>query len=211
VKDLRPKRLVARNGATYVKPMEHCPDRCSKRWAGSPHSVDAAKAPAPHRVESGRSFDGARSDWHALQRASGFCRARQWANLENSGGGFLFTAGRQLQRNRQGKKDAYTRSNGKGRPARAWPAAERLPRPAWPPALSAEETCPGHPPLRLPPKHFVSVFTLRALLPFLDLRAQLDASLAKLRQLCDLIWAPSRTWAPEICRLVRESPLHKAA
>jgi thymidylate synthase (FAD) len=46
-------------------------------------------------------------------------------------------------------------------------------------------------------QHFVVSFSLRSLLHFLDMRAKADAQL-EIRQLCALMWAPTREWIPEI-------------
>jgi len=128
--------------------------------------------------------------------------ARQWRNLSSEV--FLFYGPSGSYSDRQGEE---VRPNTEEHTAgRSWPCAwppPSVPRPGWPPLR--REHARGNPPLRLTGQHFVVRFTCGRCCTFLDLRAKLDCQLEIPQQLCDLNLAPSRTWAPGICRLVRRN------
>jgi thymidylate synthase (FAD) len=58
-------------------------------------------------------------------------------------------------------------------------------------------------------QHFVVSFTMRALMHFLDLRSKLDAQ-EEIRNLCDLMFAEFKEWAPEIAQWYETNRLHRA-
>jgi len=143
-------------------------------------------------------------------RASGSVRAANGENLR-APRRVLFRPVGKLQPDRQGKKYAYTRSNGRS----TWPCAFGRRRSVTGDLLAAgfaEEQLPGHLPFDYR-QHFVVSFTLRARCCTFSICAA-KARLTQLEifaKLCDLILPHLETGAAGICRLVREkSRLHKA-